>query len=146
YASETREMRAAGPIAAAVADPVAVATAFKAVVLEGVEVVFIVIAVGTVGNQIVPASLGAAAAGLLVIALGLLLHRPLTRVPENVLKFAVGILISAFGVFWVSEGLGFEIPGEDLSIIAFALVLLASAMMAVRLATAQRRALSVGES
>ena len=97
-------------------DAIAVATAFKAVVLEGLEVVFIVIAVGTVGHMLIPASAGAAVAGILVLFLGLVLRRPLARVPENTLKFAVGILISAFGVFWVGEGFGFRWPGSDLSI------------------------------
>jgi uncharacterized membrane protein len=97
-------------------DAIAVATAFKAVVLEGLEVVFIVIAVGSVGHMLIPASAGAAVAGILVLFLGLVLRRPLARVPENTLKFAVGILISAFGVFWVGEGLGFHWPGSDLSI------------------------------
>src|SRR5579872_3323877 len=86
--------------------PVAVVTTFKAVVLEGTEVVFIVIAVGAAGNMLVPAGIGAAAAGVLVIALGIFLHRPLARVPENGLKFAVGIIISGFGIFWIGEGLG----------------------------------------
>jgi uncharacterized membrane protein len=73
-------------------DIVAIATTFKAVVLEGLEVVFIVIATGAVSHMLIPASLGAAAAGTLVIVLGLLIHKPLSRVPENLLKFAVGIL------------------------------------------------------
>ena len=98
-------------------DPIAVATTFKAVVLEGIEVVFIVIAVGSAGQMLIPASLGAAAAGVVVVLVGLALRRPLARVPENKLKFAVGVLISSFGVFWVGEGLGFHWPGQDLSIL-----------------------------
>ena len=85
-------------------DRVAFATSFKAVVLEGLEVIFIVIATG-VGGQLVAAALGAALAGLLVVLAGLALRRPLARVPENSLKYAVGILLSAFGVFWIGEGL-----------------------------------------
>jgi uncharacterized membrane protein len=118
FAAETAEMRAAGPIAALRLDPIAFVTTFKAVVLEGIEVAFIVIAVGAAGHTLLPASLGAAVAGVLVIALGLLIHKPLARVPENALKFAVGVLISAFGCFWIGEGLGFGWPGEDLSILA----------------------------
>jgi uncharacterized membrane protein len=98
-------------------DTIAIATTFKAVVLEGIEVVFIVIAVGSVGQMLVPAILGAAAAGIVVVLVGLVLRRPLARVPENTLKFAVGVLISSFGVFWVGEGLGFHWPGQDLSIL-----------------------------
>ena len=132
FAAEREAMRKAGPVAVLLLDPVAVATTFKAVVLEGLEVVFIVIAVGAAGGMLVPASLGAAAAGLIVIALGLVLHRPLARVPENALKFAVGILLSAFGIFWVGEGLGFAWPGEDLSIIAEIIILLAAAVALAR--------------
>ena len=98
-------------------DTIAIATTFKAVVLEGIEVVFIVIAVGSAGQMLIPATIGATAAGVVVILVGLALRRPLARVPENKLKFAVGVLISSFGVFWVGEGLGFHWPGQDLSIL-----------------------------
>jgi uncharacterized membrane protein len=133
FASETADLRAAGPVASLMLDPIAVLTTFKAVVLEGVEVVFIVIAVGAAGDLLVPASLGAAAAGILVIILGLTLHRPLARVPENALKFAVGVLISAFGIFWVGEGLGLHWPGNDFAIVGMVALLLITALGAVRL-------------
>ena len=102
--------------------------------------IFIVIAVGAAGNMLVPASLGAAAAGALVLALGLILHRPLARVPENALKFAVGVLISSFGIFWIGEGLGFRWPGQDLVIVVLALLLFAAALGAVRLVREQLEA------
>lgn len=107
---------------------------FKAVLLEGLEVVFIVIAVGAGRGLIVPASLGALAAAALVLGAGLLVHRPLARVPENTLKFAVGVMLSAFGVFWVGEGLGIPWPGEDLAIPAIALLFLVTALAGVRAA------------
>jgi uncharacterized membrane protein len=100
-------------------------TAFKAVLLEGLEVVFIVIAVGAGRGLLVPASLGAAAACALVLLAGAILHRPLARVPENALKFGVGVMLSAFGVFWTGEGLGVEWPHGDLAIPVFAAVFLA---------------------
>jgi uncharacterized membrane protein len=134
FASETAELRAAGPVASLMLDPIAVLTTFKAVVLEGVEVVFIVIAVGAAGDMLVPASFGAAVAGALVTILGLTLHRPLARVPENALKFAVGVLISAFGIFWIGEGLGFRWPGSDFAVVGLVAVLLVAALGAVRLA------------
>ncbi len=99
--------------------------AFKAVILEGLEVVFIVVAVGAGRGLLVPASIGALAACLLVLAVGLLVHKPLARVPENTLKFVVGVMLSAFGVFWTGEGLGVDWPGGDLILFAFVLVFLA---------------------
>ena len=101
-------------------DWIAFATTFKAVVLEGLEVVFIVIATGAIGHMLIPASIGAAAAGVVVILLGLALHKPLSKVPENTLKFAVGVLLSSFGAFWVGEGLKFSWPGEDISLFGLA--------------------------
>ena len=98
----------------------AMATAFKAVVLEGVEVVFIVLAVGGGRGLIVAASLGALAAGALVALIGAAVHKPLARVPENTLKYVVGVMLSAFGTFWVVEGLGGSWPLADLSIIGLA--------------------------
>ncbi len=100
-------------------DRIAFAAAFQIVMLEGTEVVFIVIGVSAGGlGLLLPASLGAIAALLLVTALGAALRRPLARIPENTLKFAVGILLSCFGTFWVGEGLGLGWPGDDWSILA----------------------------
>src|ERR1700674_3951026 len=98
--------------------------AFKAVRLEGVEVVFIVIAVGAGRGLLLPASLGALAACIVVLAVGAIVHRPLARVPENTLKFAVGVILCAFGVFWTGEGLGIAWPGGDLMILFFGTVFL----------------------
>ena len=111
---------------------------FKAVVLEGLEVVFIVIAVGAGRGLLGAASLGALAACLVVVAVGFVIHRPLERVPENTLKFAVGVMLSAFGVFWTGEGLGVPWPGEDFAILAFAALFLMVALCAVALARRSR--------
>jgi Ca2+/H+ antiporter, TMEM165/GDT1 family len=116
FAKETAALGGAGSGGRAW-DAVAIATSFKAVLLEGLEVVFIVIAVGSTGALLAPASAGAIAACLLVALLGVVLHRPLARVPENALKFAVGVLLSAFGVFWIGEGLGLAWPGEDFAVL-----------------------------
>jgi uncharacterized membrane protein len=115
-------------------DWVAGVTAFKAVVLEGLEVVFIVIAVGAGRGLLVPASLGALAACLLVLVIGAILHRPLARVPENALKFGVGVMLSAFGVFWTGEGLGIAWPGGDLALLVFAAIFLLAGVAASALA------------
>lgn len=93
-------------------DRLAFAAAFHITMLEGTEVVFIVIALGAGGTGLLlPASMGAVAALLVVTALGVALHRPLARVPENTLKFVVGVLLSAFGTFWVGDGAGLAWPG-----------------------------------
>jgi uncharacterized membrane protein len=97
-------------------------------------VVFIVIAVGAGRGLLVPASAGALAACLLVAGVGLVVHRPLARVPENTLKFAVGVMLAAFGVFWTGEGLGVPWPGADLAIVAFAALFLGVGLAAVPLA------------
>jgi len=113
-------------------DWIAGLTAFKAVLLEGLEVVFIVIAVGAGRGLLWPATLGALAACVAVMAVGLYLHRPLSRVPENALKFGVGVMLSAFGVFWTGEGLGVEWPGHDLALLVFAALFLITGLAAAR--------------
>jgi uncharacterized membrane protein len=134
FADETAELREQARRHELRLDWLAGLASFKAVVLEGLEVVFIVIAVGAGRGLVVPASLGALAACALVLLVGVLAHRPLARVPENTLKFAVGVMLSAFGVFWVGEGLGVAWPGEDLAIPAIAMLFLLSALAAVRAA------------
>ena len=134
YATETAELREHERRHAARFDWFAALASFKAVVLEGLEVVFIVIAVGAGRGLIIPASIGAIAACVLVAGVGIAVHQPLARVPENILKFAVGVMLSAFGVFWIGEGLGVPWPGEDIAIIAFAALFLLVALVAVALA------------
>jgi uncharacterized membrane protein len=104
---------------------------FKAVLLEGLEVVFIVIAVSAGRGLLLSASVGALAACLLVGGVGFAVRRPLTRIPENTLKFAVGVMLSAFGIFWTGEGLGIAWPGADLAIVVFAALLLVVGLTSV---------------
>jgi len=108
--------------------------AFKAVLLEGLEVAFIVIAVGAGQGLLWEASLGALAACVLVLGIGFLVHKPLSRVPENTLKYGVGIMLSSFGVFWTGEGLGADWPGADLVLLPLALVFLLTGILGSRLA------------
>jgi Ca2+/H+ antiporter, TMEM165/GDT1 family len=132
FAAETRELATIpGPSRA---DWVALITTFKAVLLEGLEVVFIVIAVGAGPGLLWPASVGAAAACSLVLGAGFFLYRPLAHVPENALKFGVGVMLSAFGVFWTGEGLGIHWPGSDLALVGFVFCFLAVAALLVQLA------------
>jgi len=111
-------------------DWVAGVTALKAVLLEGLEVVFIVIAVGAGRGLLVPAGLGALAACMLVLAIGAVVHRPLSRVPENLLKFGVSIMLCSFGVFWTGEGLGIAWPGQDLALLLFIALFLGAGLLA----------------
>jgi uncharacterized membrane protein len=134
FATETAELREQARRRESRLDWLAGLTSFKAVLLEGLEVVFIVIAVSAGRGLLVPASAGALAACLLVAGAGFAVHRPLARVPENTLKFAVGVMLSAFGIFWTGEGLGVAWPGEDLAIVAFAALFLAVGLAAVALA------------
>jgi uncharacterized membrane protein len=115
-------------------DKLAFAAAFNITMLEGTEVVFIVIALGAGGTGLLlPASLGAVAALLVIVALGLALHRPLARVPENTLKFVVGVLLSAFGTFWVGEGAGLAWPGPAAANPDLAILFLMAGYLAVAL-------------
>jgi uncharacterized membrane protein len=106
----------------------AFATAFGGVLTEGIEVVAIVLALGSGAA----ASLGAAAGGaalalVLVVGVGILVREPLGRVPENAMKFVVGVMVAAFGIFWVGEGLGLAWPASDLALFYLAAVVLAAA-------------------
>lgn len=138
FAAETAELREQARRHEARLDWLAGLASFKAILLEGLEVVFIVIAVGAGRGLILPASVGAVAACLAVAAIGLVVHRPLARVPENTLKFAVGVILSAFGIFWTGEGLGIAWPGEDLAILAFALLFLAAGFAGIAVARGSR--------
>lgn len=134
FASQSVAMRAHAA-ASGSWDGVALAAAFKITMLEGLEVVFIVIAVGAGGTGLlVPAALGALAALVIVALAGLAVHRPLSRVPENTLKFVVGVLLSAFGTFWFGEGMGLDWPGGDLAIVALIVAFAAVALATVGLA------------
>lgn len=134
FAAATAELHEQGARQMAHADWLAALASLKAVLLEGLEVVFIVIAVSAGRGLLIPASLSAVAACLLVAGAGFIVYRPLARVPENKLKFAVGVLLSAFGLFWTGEGLGVPWPGADLAIVVFIALFLALGLAAIALA------------
>src|SRR5579872_4389531 len=90
-----------------------VSTAFNGVFLEGLEVVFIVIGLGAAGKQMGAATIGAVIAAVIVIAAGIALHQPLKAVPENTMKFVVGIMLTSFGTLWLGEGLGVQWWHQD---------------------------------
>ena len=100
-----------------VSDWYAFTLAFKGVLLEGLEVVFIVITFGANQKNIGAAVIGAAAAIVVVTITGIAVRAPLTKVPENWMKFAVGIMLTSFGTFWGAEGAGVAWPGNDAALL-----------------------------
>jgi uncharacterized membrane protein len=119
----------------AVPDWYAFTLSFKGVLLEGLEVAFIVVTFGANQGRLDVAVLGAAVAVAVVTGAGFAVRRPLTRVPENTMKFAVGTLLTSFGVFWSTEGAGAQWPGGDaaiLGLLAFTIVVSLSAVALIR--------------
>ena len=124
YAAEVAELRANGE--QPTHDWYAFTVAFKGVFLEGLEVAFIIVTFGGTQHNVGLAAIGAAAAFVVVLVAGVIVHAPLTRVPENTLKFGVGVMLTSFGIFWAAEGAGIAWPGADaslLGVIAFVVVI-----------------------
>lgn len=138
FAEETAALET-GKTGTAGFDLGAATTAFNGVFIEGVEVVFIVLAMGGASGRLLPATLGAVAAAILVVILGLVARGPLTKIPENALKLMVGILVSAFGTFWAGEGLRLTWPGGDWSLILISLGYVAVAAIGVGMARNGRK-------
>jgi uncharacterized membrane protein len=119
--------------------------AFKGVLLEGLEVVFIVVTFGAAQGHLPLVVAAAVSAVVLVVAVGLVVRAPLERVPENTIKFAVGLLLTSFGIFWSGEGAGVDWPGEDLAIVGIlAFLALASFAFVRRLRERRHAALPTG--
>ena len=130
YERELAAARAAVPQhRPAVGDWYAFTLCFKGVVLEGMEVVFIVLTFGANQGSIPLAVLCAAVAVALVVVAGAALRGPLAQVPENTLKFAVGVMLTSFGTFWGAEGAGAQWPGSDASLLAVIAVTLGAALL-----------------
>jgi uncharacterized membrane protein len=117
--------RAAGP---AGLDGYSFLISFKGVMIEGLEVVLIVIGLGANQHHLGLASAAAAAAVVAVIAAGYAVRAPLSRVPENTMKFAVGVMISSFGIFWLGEGAGISWPGGDAALLVIAPLVLGASL------------------
>jgi uncharacterized membrane protein len=118
---------------------------FKGVLLEGLEVAFIVITFGSAQGSIPLAAAGAAAALLLVAGVGVAVRAPLARVPENTIKFAVGAMLTSFGIFWSTEGAGADWPGGDLALPVVLVFVVALSLLFVALLR-RRRALTPVEA
>lgn len=114
-------------------DIVAFAAAFKGVFLEGLEAAIIIVTLGATAGQL-PVAYGSGGVALVSVALlGAIVHRPLTRIPENTLKLGVGLLLSSFGTFWLVEGLGIEWPGSELAILGITAAYLLVTLLIIRL-------------
>jgi uncharacterized membrane protein len=125
------------PIPAEGIDWVSFTVAFKGVLLEGLEVAFIVVTFGAASGLLMPAAIGAILAGGLVVGLGTVLRRPLAGVPENQMKFGVGLMLVSFGTFWAGEGVGIDWIGSDLAILLLLAGYLLTSWLAVRLLAAR---------
>jgi len=132
FAEETEAARAAGRAAPGF-DPYSFTIAFKGVLLEGLEVAFIVLTFGANQHRIPLAALAAGLAIAVVAAAGVAVRAPLARVPENTLKFSVGVMLTSFGTFWGAEGAGASWPGADAALLVIAPVLLAISLAFVAL-------------
>jgi uncharacterized membrane protein len=131
FARELDEARTGERSASGSLDWFGFTLAFKGVLLEGLEVAFIVITFGSTQHQIPLAALGAGVAVVLVAIVGIAVRAPLSRVPENAMKFAVGIMLSSFGSFWAAEGAGAHWPGGDASLLGVLALMLASSALLV---------------
>jgi uncharacterized membrane protein len=129
FARELADARSAEHVERAGVDWYGFTLSFKGVLLEGLEVAFIVLTFGSTQGSIPLAAAGAAAALVLVAGTGIAVRAPLARVPENTMKFAVGVMLTSFGIFWSAEGAGANWPGDDASLLGvIAFVCLVSAL------------------
>jgi uncharacterized membrane protein len=119
--------RARGPL-----DRYSWTLAFKSVLLEGLEVVFIVLTLGVNQGSIPLAATGAVVAAVVVGLAAVLVRRPLSRVPENALKFGVGVMLTSFGTFWAAEGAGADWPGGDVALLVLVVIGAAWSLLFVR--------------
>jgi uncharacterized membrane protein len=108
--------------------------AFKGVFLEGLEVAFIVVTFGGTQHNVGLPAAGAGAALVVVLIAGAIVHAPLTRVPENALKFCVGVMLTSFGIFWSAEGAGITWPGADVSLLGLIAFVVSVAFVLVAVA------------
>ena len=148
FERESEEAGAAGEAGSKRMDWYSFTIAFKGVLLEGLEVAFIVVTFGATEGHLGLAAAAAAAAAVLVVAVGLVVRGPLERVPENSLKFVVGVLLTGFGIFWGGEGAGVDWPGSDVAVLGVIAFVALTALGLTRVLRRRRLALrpSAGEA
>src|SRR5690348_11722066 len=140
FARETAEAEGAAREERAGLDWYGFTLSFKGVLLEGLEVAFIVLPFGSTQGSVGLAALGAAIALVIVAVVGVLVRAPLTRVPENTMKFAVGVMLTTFGIFWSAEGAGAHWPGDEASLPVVLLFVIALSLGSVALLRRRRLA------
>jgi uncharacterized membrane protein len=138
FAREIADARGAADVERAGVDWYGFTLAFKGVLLEGLEVVFIVLTFGSAQGSIPLAAAGAACALVLVAGIGIAVRAPLARVPENALKFSVGVMLTTFGIFWSVEGAGADWPGSDAALLGVLGFVLLWSFLLVRLLRRER--------
>jgi uncharacterized membrane protein len=146
FESETAAAQAAGAARPGF-DGYSFTIAFKGVLLEGLEVAFIVLTFGASQHNVGLAAVAAAVAVAVVVLAGLIARHPLSRVPENTMKFSVGVMLTSFGIFWGAEGAGAHWPGGDAALLAIVPGVLLFSLATVRwLRHAPTRAAPIGET
>jgi len=138
YLAEVEAARSAGHEVKVGLDWYAFTVSFKGVFLEGLEVAFIVLTFGTSHGSIPLAAAGAAAGLLVVLIAGVFIHAPLSRVPENTLKFSVGVMLTSFGIFWSGEGAKVGWPGGEIALLWIIAFIVVVSLGMTRLLSAQR--------
>jgi uncharacterized membrane protein len=146
YDRQLAAARAAGSDQRAGLDWYSFTVAFKGVFLEGLEVAFIVVTLGSNQHNVGLAALSAGAALIVVLIVGVLVHAPLSRVPENTMKFVVGTMLTTFGIFWGSEGAGVTWPGRDAAIGAILVFVLGVSLALVAVLKRKRRPVPTAEA
>ncbi len=145
YTQELAAARGAGAVGSGF-DPYSFTISFKGVLLEGLEVVFIVLTFGANQHRVGLAAGAAAVAVALVTGAGAAIHAPLARVPENTMKFAVGVMLTSFGTFWGAEGAGARWPGGDGALLAIIPLILLFALGQVALLRRRAEAAPAGRA
>ncbi|MGO9488892.1 MAG: COG4280 domain-containing protein [Solirubrobacteraceae bacterium] len=140
YEEEQVAARMAGAARQGRFDPYSFTVALKGVLLEGLEVLFIVLTFGANQHNVGLAAAAAGVAVLVVVVAGVLARAPLARVPENTLKFAVGVMLTSFGMFWGAEGAGAKWPGSDTALLG---IIPATLLFSLALLAALRRQTSM---
>jgi uncharacterized membrane protein len=139
FARELEEARTVAHVERAGVDWYGFTLSFKGVFLEGLEVAFIVLTFGSTQGSIPLAAVGAAGALVLVAGVGIAVRAPLARVPENSMKFAVGVMLTTFGIFWGAEGAGAHWPGSDAALLGVLAFVCALSVVLVQVLRRQRR-------